>query len=107
MFNVECCRSWVEESYFRPFGLRVISNQALYESDLVVVIYSSPSPNMSKYVRNRAAWLGEQDPSSQCGVDQLEDACQSENRDNFKVAISVKEDFKTELTDCGFSPEGM
>ena len=52
----------MEDSYFRPFGLRRLSNQALYSADEVVVIYSRlRDPNMMKYVRNRAAWLGRRD----------------------------------------------
>ena len=45
-------RSWLEESYFRPFGQRTISNQALYGGDGVVVLYTTlSSANMIKYVR--------------------------------------------------------
>ena len=52
----------MEDSYFRPFGQRTMSNQALYSADGVVVIYTRlGSPNIMKYVSNRAAWLGRQD----------------------------------------------
>ena len=52
----------MEESYFRPFGLRTLSNQALYSADGVVVIYCRlRDPNIMKYVKNRADWLGRQD----------------------------------------------
>ena len=52
----------MEESYFRPFGLRTLSNQALYSADGPVVIYCRlGDPNIMKYVKNRADWLGRQD----------------------------------------------
>merc|ERR1711902_348544 len=55
-------RSWVEDSYFRPFGQRTLSNQALYSASGVVVIYTRlAAANIMKYVSNRAAWLGRQD----------------------------------------------
>lgn len=104
---MEWCRTWLEESYFRPFGLRLISNQALYERDLVVVIYSSlSSHNMWRYVRNRATWLGQQHFRRQCTEQQMENSCQAETFNNFKVTVADKEDFRAELNDCGFSPEG-
>ena len=122
----------MEDSYFRPFGQRTLSNQALYSASGVVVIYTKlGAANIMKYVSNRAAWLGRQDlmipPSSstlsddepiiqrfsnaQCSSGEPEmGTCQTPEPEGkpraAKVAIADMEHFKSELTNCGFSPEG-
>ena len=123
----------MEDSYFRPFGLRGLSNQALYSADGVVVIYSSrlgTTANIMKYVKNRADWLGRQDlmitstlsddgrelsSNTECSSEEPHmRSCQTPEPDDpwyprpraAKVAIADKEHFKSELTNCGFSPEG-
>ena len=122
----------MEDSYFRPFGQRTLSNQALYSASGVVVIYTKlGAANIMKYVSNRAAWLGRQDlmipPSSstlsddepiiqrfsnaQCSSGEPEmRTCQTPEPEGkpraAKVAIADMEHFKSELANCGFSSEG-
>ena len=122
----------MEDSYFRPFGLRGLSNQALYSADGVVVIYSrlGTTANIMKYVKNRADWLGRQDlmitstlsddgrelsSNTECSsAEPHMRSCQtprpgdtSSSRSKIaKVALADKEHFKSELTNCGFSTEG-
>ena len=122
----------MEDSYFRPFGQRTLSNQALYSASGVVVIYTKlGAANIMKYVSNRAAWLGRQDlmipPSSstlsddepiiqrfsnaQCSSGEPEmGTCQTPKPEGkpraAKVAIADMEHFKSELANCGFSSEG-
>ena len=122
----------MEDSYFRPFGLRGLSNQALYSADGVVVIYSrlGTTANIMKYVKNRADWLGRQDlmitstlsddgrelsSNTECSSEEPHmRSCQtprpgytSSSRSKIaKVALADKEHFKSELINCGFSTEG-